>query len=116
VVELQIATPKKIPLVKMILLERCTAQPAPLVLTFGTGHMVTALVRDLCDPCLAHFAVYYVTLCLCPLSVVQVFRIVARKSFVVGPSTVEANLGLTFGADFSFLVNGSAAVWGRTPF
>ena len=115
-VELQIAAAEEIPLVKMVLREPCATQPAPLVLALGTGHVVAALVGNLCDPCLAHFAVYHVAFRLCPLSVVQVFCVIAGQAFVVGPPADEANLCLTFGTDFRGLANGGAAVWRRTPF
>lgn len=100
----------------MVFLEPCATQPAPLVLALGTGHVVTAFVGNLCDPCLAHFAVYHVAFRLCPLSVVQVFCVIAGQAFVVGPPADEANLCLTFGTDFRCLTNGGAAVWRRTPF
>jgi hypothetical protein len=70
VIELQVATTKEVPLVEVILLKSCAAQPTPLVLTFWTSHVVAADIGNLGDSRLAHFAVNHVAFSLCPFSVV----------------------------------------------
>jgi hypothetical protein len=100
----------------VILLESCTTQPAPLVLTFWTSHVVAALIGYLSDPSLAHSTVNYVTFSFGPFAVVQIFCVVACQAFVFRSSAVKANLSLAFRTDFTCLVNRGSTVRRRTPF
>lgn len=69
-IELQVSATKKIPLIKVILLEGSTAQPTPLVLTFWTGHVIAAFIGYLSDSSFTLFTVNDVALCLRPFSIV----------------------------------------------
>lgn len=78
--------------------------------------MVAPFVSYFSYPRLALFAVNDVALCFCPLFVVIILNLFTCQPFVVGLSTIKANLGLAFGANLSRLANRCFAIRCRTPF
>lgn len=115
-VKLHASASEEVPLVKVVFFERWTAQPAPLILTFWARHMVAPFFPYFSYPRFALFAVNDVALCFCPLFVVIILNLFTCQPFVVGLSTIKANLGLAFGANLSRLTNRCFAIRCWTPF
>lgn len=90
-IELQIATPKQIPLIKVILLKFSSTQPAPLILTLGTCHVIAAFIWDLGDPGRTLRTVHNFTLSFSPLKILSIVSFLACGTLMDRKSTLETD-------------------------
>jgi len=99
----------------MVLWKLSATQPAPLVATIGTCHMIAAFIRYFDYSRRAHATIDHIALSFCPLVVFCIIRLLARDALMFCQATLPANHCATGVTRFWSLLDRCIALGFRTP-
>lgn len=75
----------------MVLLKLSATEPAPLVATIGTRHMIAAFIRHFDNSRRTHATIDHIALSFRPLIVLSIVRLLARDTLMFWQATLPAN-------------------------